>query len=202
MVSTGPAVKDREGTLVMQLDDPIRPELASGEQLLWSGNPPTGIRLRGQDLFLIPFSLMWAGFAVFWEAMVLTKGAPLFFALWGIPFIAMGAYITVGRFFVDAQQRSKTTYAVTDQRVVIVSGLWSRQVKSLPLQTLSEISITEKSDSAGSGTITFGSMPAIFGWFAGTGWPGAGKHMPPSFEMISDVRNVYETIRTAQRAAK
>jgi hypothetical protein len=55
--------------------------------------------LRRADALFIPFSLMWAGFAFFWETMAIRGGAPFFFWLWGIPFILIGVWITVGRFF-------------------------------------------------------------------------------------------------------
>ncbi len=129
-------------------------ELREREQLLWYGRPKQGIRLRAIDALLIPFSLMWCGFAIFWEVTALTMGAPFFFALWGIPFVLVGLYFVFGRFLVEAKGREKTYYGVTDERIIIVSGLFSRKVKSLNLRTLSDVSLTEKAD--GSGTITFG----------------------------------------------
>jgi len=42
-----------------------------------------------------------------------STGAPPFFLLWGIPFLIVGAYITVGCFFYDAWQRGRTAYGVT-----------------------------------------------------------------------------------------
>src|SRR6266436_215662 len=109
-------------------------QLSSGEKLLWSGQPRAGIRLRGSDAFAIPFSILWCGFAIFWEPMVVRKGAPVFMMLWGIPFVLAGLYIVFGRFIVDAMSRAKTFYGVTNERVIIISGLFSRQVKSLNLR--------------------------------------------------------------------
>ncbi len=54
---------------------------------------------------MIPFSIMWAGFALFWEFMVLMTDAPFFFKLWGIPFVLVGLYMLIGRFVVDAMQK-------------------------------------------------------------------------------------------------
>ena len=73
-------------------DDPeqvISRELETGERLLWAGSPRHGIVIRGSDAFLIPFSLMWGGFAVFWEISVLHTKAPGFFALWGAMYSSM-----------------------------------------------------------------------------------------------------------------
>lgn len=168
--------------------------LSGSERLLWSGAPRPGVAFRAADAFLIPFSLMWGGFAFFWEAMVLKSDGPVFMKLWGIPFVLIGLYLIVGRFFHDAWKRARTTYAVTSDRVIILSG---RGEKSLPLRTLAEFSIRARGD--GSGTITFGSSP--FGAWSSTGlsWPG----MPqvPSFENIPEVQTVHEFIRRAQKEA-
>ena len=46
----------------------IRPLLSPGESLVWSGLPKRGLLLQRGDLFLIPFSLVWFGFACGWDA--------------------------------------------------------------------------------------------------------------------------------------
>ena len=171
--------------------------LERGERQLWDGVPRQGVAFRQADLFMIPFSLLWGGFAVFWEVSVLRTSAPGFFALWGVPFVAAGIYVTVGRFFVDAWRRGRTSYFVTSTRVVIVGGALTPATKSLLLATLSDVSMTERSD--GSGTITFGAMNPMFAMYAGMSWPGVPQ--VPSFEMIPDVRRVYGIIQTAQQDA-
>ncbi|HEY3854676.1 MAG TPA: PH domain-containing protein [Verrucomicrobiae bacterium] len=182
----------------------LNPRLDPGEHLLWIGKPRSGIRTRSQDVFLIPFSLMWGGFAIFWEFMAITgtqkmrHPSPFAPSIFGVPFVLIGLYLIVGRFFVDAKMRARTFYGVTNERVIIISGLFSQQVKSLQLRTISDVSLTEKSD--GSGTITFGPTP--FGNFFGSGsWPGGNRNAPPSFDMIEHAKEVYETIRRAQKSA-
>lgn len=181
-----------------ELEVTARGYLAHNERLLWSGTPRGGIRFRAADILLIPFSLLWGGFAIFWEFMVVTSvpsSSPFPFSLLGLPFVVMGLYMIFGRFLVDAWQRSKTLYLLTDQRALIVAGLFSREVKSLPLHTLQDYTLSERSD--GSGTITLAASAAPFGAFAAAGWPGAGRSAPPAFEMVENARQVHELLRSA-----
>ena len=178
--------------------------LEQGERLLWSGKPLDGVRLRSQDLFLIPFSLMWGGFAIFWEYTAVTNPAKgsestgVFFALWGIPFVCIGLYFIFGRFFADAYNRSRTFYGVTNERIIILSGIFSRQVKSLQLRTLSDISLNQGSGDLG--TITFGPSQNTMNIFMPSGaWPGSARYAPPSFDLIMRPKEVYNIIRQAQK---
>jgi hypothetical protein len=175
--------------------------LERGERLLWHGAPRGGLRLRAADLFLIPFSLLWGGFAIFWESSVLSiPNAPWFMKLWGIPFVLVGLYLIVGRFFADAKMREKTLYALTGERVLILSGVFRRESKSLTLRNLPEVSVVRARDD--SGTVSFGSAPPFAAFSGGiAGWPGSGRMQPPQFEMIDDVAAVAALVREAQRHA-
>lgn len=184
----------------MQIPEAIRSELDAGEQVLWAGQPRQGVVLRSSDLFAIPFSVVWGGFAVFWLTSAIHTGAPLEFMLFGIPFVMVGLYIVVGRFFVEARRRANMSYAVTSQRVLIVSGLLGKKVKSLNLKTIPELSLSLRPD--GSGTITFGAPHALAAMFGGmSSWPGAAQHQAPCFDLVPEARAVYDTLRKAQAAA-
>jgi hypothetical protein len=176
-----------------------REQLGPDEHLLWSGQPKTGVRLRPADLLMVPFSLMWGGFAIFWEWSVVTSGAPLFFMLWGIPFVLTGLYLIVGRFFWDAYRRSQTYYGLTNQRVFIVMKGVGGTIKSLPLRTLTDVTLAASRD--GSGSIQFGSgHTGSPGWAAGSGWPGM-QAAAPAFEMLENARSTYDLVRQAQGKA-
>lgn len=183
-------IQSSEMILAQQLDH--------GERLLWSGQPRTGIRLRAQDAFLIPFSILWCGFAIFWEASVINTGAPFFFKLWGIPFVCAGLFFVFGRFIVDARNRARTFYGITSERIIIISGVFSQQIKSLQLRTLADISLAQQSD--GSGTITLGAGQSMNSFVPVGSWPGAQRYAPPSFDLIERAKEVYDIIRNAQRS--
>ena len=95
----------------------IRPYLEPGEQILWLGKPETLHLLSAQDVFLIPFSFLWFGFAVFWEGLVIKNGASLF-SLFGIPFVLMGLYFVFGRFIYRWYLLKHTTYVITTQKIL------------------------------------------------------------------------------------
>jgi hypothetical protein len=171
--------------------------LSINERVLWSGIPRQGLMLRAADVLMIPFSLMWGGFALFWEYSVISSGAPLLFRLWGMPFVLVGLHMIVGRFFLEALQRAKTDYMVTNERIIIRSGIFRRRLKSLDLRGMGEFSLTE--NGKGQGTIAFGVSPAGNMFSGLSSWPGV--EAEPRFDAIADARTVYEVIRNAHAAA-
>lgn len=134
----------------------IRSYLTGDEYVIWKGAPVKGHLLTPQDIFMIPFSLMWCGFAVFWELSVIAEGAPLLFKIWGIPFVAMGLYIVVGRFFVQAYMRKHTCYAITNKRILRIR---KKQMDSLNYRLCPNRQVSRNRD--GSGTISFGDANAL-----------------------------------------
>jgi len=177
----------------------IARQLESGESLIWADRPRQGLVLRGGDAFLIPFSLVWFSFAVFWEFTVLSSGAPVFMSLWGVPFVLIGLYFVTGRFLVDARVRANTYYGLTSRRAIILSGLLRRTVTSISLRTLNEISVTERADRSGS--IVLGRAHPFASWYAGANWPGTSQYLAPTFELIPDAKQVHDRLLAAQRAA-
>ena len=122
----------------------IQSELLSGETILWAGHPDTRVVLHKEDLFLIPFSLVWGGFAIVWEAGVAgvwgnsaRSGLPWTFGMiWGIPFVLIGQYLIWGRFFYAAWKKKRTYYALTNRRVIVVQNGWKEQMASSYLDSL------------------------------------------------------------------
>jgi hypothetical protein len=131
-------------------DNPLR-EKTMGESILWEGKPAAafGSILNLGDLFLIPFSLVWTGFAVFWMALAYMMGAPLPFTLFGTPFVLVGFYMLFGRFIFAYLAIRGTYYLLTDKRVLIKTGL-SKSYTSIGLDQLGPLTISAGSDGSGS----------------------------------------------------
>lgn len=172
----------------------LNSHLSPGEKLIWTGQPKSGIIFRSADIFLIPFSILWCGFAIFWMVMASKAGL---FALFGIPFVIIGLILVFGRFIIDSKLREKTTYGITADRIIIKSGLFTQNIKSLNIQTLSDIEFNEKSD--GSGTISIGPKhPMMNMWGNGMNW-WPGMKSTPTLDSIPNVKEIYDIIIDLQK---
>lgn len=188
--------------MTYEIEQKLRPELTREERLLWSGAPQSGLRWRSSDWLAFPFVLFWCYMMMYGTTRhgIHPDQSPLYLTPQGIPFVLIGLYMLVGRFFVDWYQRTRTFYGLTDQRVIILSGVFNRQVKSLTLATLSDISLTEGAH--GTGVITFGPAATSASVFGRSLFRGMNNQQVPSFDMIEDVRKVYALVRDAQQAGR
>ena len=178
---------------------PLRSRLEVGEQILWEGRP---IRLaytfRGSP-FMFVFTLLWLGFALFWEGSALTyRNAPPFFAVWGAVFVLFALYAAVGRFWVAAREADRTWYAVTNKRVIIRTGAFRERTVELSLRALPMPQLDE--GARGIGTITFGPIGPYMNYVGG-GWPGVRAGSPAALIAIPDAARVFRLIDHARAAA-
>jgi hypothetical protein len=132
----------------------LRPYLRAQERLLWSGRPDPDVVFSSRDIFLIPFSLMWGGFALFWEGAVIVGGTNAFFILWGIPFVLIGLYMIFGRFIAKKRWRRRAAYGVTDQRALVAVG--TRSVSDSPVKNTA--TSVRRSRDGKHVTVSFGSQ--------------------------------------------
>ena len=182
---------------LFQSTDRFRPYLSPGERILWTGQPKQGLALSGSDSYLIPFSLLWGGFAFYWNYSVWTDfDDDWFFRLWGIPFLLAGFYFIFGHFFHDAIIRRNLHYAVTDRRVLFLHGKRSAKFTSRDIQSLPMIELTEHRN--GTGTIIFDSEDVGYSVFRpsrrSNEWAPNAKPNSQLFR-IENPRRVYELIR-------
>jgi len=157
-------------------EDVLRAQLGAGEHLLWTGRPLAGLR-RG-DYGRIALVLLACALAtpLLWLLLIKPSGS--------VSVIVVGLialFVSIGHSMGEVLQRSRTVYAVTDRRILVVTGLRSRKIGSYPLRDLSTVTLSEELPD-GRGTIRFG--PALL------------------FDLIERAREVAETVRRAQLAVR
>jgi hypothetical protein len=133
---------------------PLQGRLLPSERILWSGAPAKGLLFTGSDVFLVPFSLLWCGFAVFFAYNGMTRGASSFAYLWQAAFVCIGLFFVFGRFIADAWLRRRTVYAVTDQRILILRSEPFASFTSIDLERLPDIRLT--GERSARGNVRFG----------------------------------------------
>ncbi|MBR0147620.1 MAG: hypothetical protein IJM23_00325 [Lachnospiraceae bacterium] len=127
----------------------INQYLMTGESILWKGKPLTSHLISKKDGYMIPFSVVWFGFTIFWVSDAI-KGQFDPFIIFGIIFILCGLYFTIGRFIHKKYIRKKTLYAITEKRIF---RHMNSKTEILSLDNLPPMSIETYPD--GSGRIRF-----------------------------------------------
>jgi hypothetical protein len=87
------------------------PYLRPREQLLWSGRPDPTVRFAPADAFLVPFSVLSGGFAIY---SLLGRHPSSFCGV--SPFVAVGVYFIFGRFVHKKRTKLKTAYGIASDR--------------------------------------------------------------------------------------
>jgi hypothetical protein len=186
--------------------DVFRSELEADERVAWSGRPARGAWFSGGDFHLIPFSLLWCGFVVFFEVSAIRSyrdGGPFFPVIWGVPFIAVGLYMLLGRFVVKAWWKRHTYYAATNKRVLSLTTRPRRVLQSLRLSQIPVINKSIRQD--GIGTLTFGYAPL---WYAANRNTGLGFSYDTypagvfSFFDIPDAEEAYRLVNSLREGAE
>jgi hypothetical protein len=167
----------------------FRRRLESNEQILWTGRPQQGLLVTLEDLFSLTGFLFAFCILLLGLLSLLGSPAPAKFLFILVPALFIGV---IGKEYLSRIfSRTRTYYAVTNERALIYDGFSSTEIQSLDLHTLPKIKLQMHSD--GRGTITFGSS-SIRLMFA----PRGSITPPPCFEVIENAREVYNLIQRAQ----
>jgi hypothetical protein len=186
--------------------DILSAELSPAETVKWSGRPNPAVIFHLEDWAMIPFSLLWGGFAIFWLlgasgiwgvwAHRPSPSFQWFGVIWGTPFVLVGQYMIWGRFVYSRWKKRRTYYALTDRRALIIrEGLGNRTTSSAYFE--STVAVDKRVRSDGIGSISFGG-PVTSEW----SW---GKNIPPrcpTFDDIDQVDTVYQIVTRLQGQAR
>lgn len=136
-------------------------ELQPGERLVWVGRPiPARVAWSGAAPLLFLVGLFWTGAAIYWT---LHAGATLIhpprpgtpassseiaFVLFGIPFLIVGIIILCMPFWAY-RAAAGTVYAITSQRLLIISRARVRRVRSISSESVASIERRERAGGIG-----------------------------------------------------
>jgi hypothetical protein len=133
---------------------------------------------------------------------VIAGGAPFFFAIFGSVFVVLGLYFIFGRFIYKANVKRRTTYAVTNRRVLeIVRGLrGGESVNATYLRSIPNISTSTSSN--GYGHVEFGLSSGRYSQVANTGMEffARGAASGVRFYDIPDPRGVADLVERLRAA--
>jgi len=172
------------------------------EEILWYGRPDPSVLFASGDLFLIPFTLMWGGFALAWEALVLAAllrgderaangGSLWFMAVFGVIFVATGLYLIFGRHIFKRIWKKRTHYAVTNRRVIALTRLLAENARAEFIDRIPAMKKAVRPD--GKGTIWFGSTPWWVTMYGNTGLEFLASFWGQSPIAFYDIPSVNET---------
>lgn len=175
-------------------------ELLKDEKILWAGQPDPSIVFSPADKFLIPFSLIWGGGSFIGVYTSLRYDASIFSILFGIPFAFIGLYLIFGRFIYKNWRKRITYYAVTNQRILILTNSSNKHIKAAFISNIPVIN--KKTHKNNLGTITFGNVLPYYSSYNNTGldfFSSPYMEGPPSFYDIKGAEDVYHLVNELRR---
>ncbi|MBN2076978.1 MAG: hypothetical protein JW762_15650 [Dehalococcoidales bacterium] len=124
------------------------------EKILWSGRPDPGMHFTLIDLFLVPFSVLWGGFAIYFELSGLLSEADqgnidIESVLFGIPFVLVGIYLMFGRFIYKRWRKQRTYYAITNRRILALYTAFGKHFLELDINTVTDVNMHVWADGKG-----------------------------------------------------
>jgi hypothetical protein len=171
----------------------VRHELRPDEKLLWVERPGGGGLARTESVKAL-FGMPFLAFALFWtymaggEAWLDGEVSPSgFFPLFGLVFVAVGLGMVLSPLWAWFRARW-IAYAISDQRLIIISSFPVHRVRSYAPMDIQELERTDRGDR--SGDIVFRREQA------GSGrWNRSYQTKRIGFFGIPDVRRVEDMVR-------
>ncbi len=184
----------------------IEENLMDGESILWKGKPQIKI-FTIADIPITIFALFWCGFVTMWEinAIKMSPKTPGFdfFPIFGLPFVIVGLYLLIGRFFYRYFNLKNTHYFVTNKRIVELTKFFGKNIsREIFLDSLTGVEKTVEKN--GASTIFFKSTGQNF--TTGNNLFLTGFSQIPSgtiiFRNIKDGNSVYNLVMSYKEKKK
>lgn len=127
-----------------QYFEEFKDELLEDEKLIWTGKPKSGLRLNFSDFWFIPLCLFAISFMIY---LLLEKeeiSTPFFLDYIVVPIIGAFTFMLIRRLIGEMLfMRKNTYYAVTNKRVIIKSGMFSKETSSINYESFDSVTFWE-----------------------------------------------------------
>jgi hypothetical protein len=137
-----------DSSVSSELQRMLQPDLETGEQLLWAGQPnPTRAALPYLPISL--FALLWTGAVAYMSQTFSFSGPPrfMFLAIFALFFLVGLALMAFPLFWYFRAKQG--CYAVTNKRLLLVQAGKSRNLQSYTQDDIEELECTERADKSG-----------------------------------------------------
>ena len=116
------------------------------EKIVWKGRPDA-VESAKVGLLKFFFGVFFFGFSLFWMYMAASMDGGLF-ALFGLPFAAVGFWMVSGpaRNYLKS---ARTYYAITDQRVIILTRGGGYSITTIPPDQMTDYKRTDRTSGFG-----------------------------------------------------
>lgn len=121
--------------------------LQEDEELIWTGKPNPNFNKMTGRFITIPFGIFFLGFALFWT--ISASGFSVIFSLFGIPFIFVGIFILFGLPIFQKSMKNKTSYAITNKRIIIYKRTFNESINEIRLQNISSMNLVNYNNEVG-----------------------------------------------------
>jgi len=209
MIKSQSPVGAETDRMILQSDAALKQrigrELMPGEEVRWSGRPARGLKLRPGDVPLVILGVMVLCFGIVVVCVPAPDLAPLlrrnplvwpvalFLLFIGLTATLAGANLVFGRIIWDIVRRSRTVYAVTNRRAIILTDAIRSLTRSINLAAVSDVTLTERPD--GTGDVMLGPFDWRSSLFVFPGAPFSTRRLPPTLESVPDAREVFAMVR-------
>jgi hypothetical protein len=157
--------------------------LLPNEELLWVEKPVQGFRTQMEDWYLVTNFVIWCCFIL---VLFRKSGIEEIIHVIQLSLILSILYQLIFRYYYDLLKRKNSVYGISNQRILIKSGILNSEVTTLDIKNLPPVSLIHFKENKGS--IKFGEDVST----------GIGKsirvHYAPKFDTIEEVSSVYQLI--------
>lgn len=118
--------------------------LTNGEYIIWSGKPKQSAFIINQALTMFPFALLWLLFDSIFIIGTFSSPVPKEIIIFLIFFFAIHltpVWIWLSNVLTSKKKWNNTKYAITDRRIIIITGFIGMSYESIYYQDISNVNL-------------------------------------------------------------